>query len=183
MGANLNTDKTFLFSKQEAKKLYKPIFKKRLLTIVYIQIGILVITCLISRIFNFSDTTSTKIACLVGVPIELLIFSFFYQFIWYKQKKIMYRSGRVEVKDENIAYFINVTSASQFSSLIIPYAYTLDNIDGFSENKEFFIFSGKIDKLDLYTHKVSEVSEVKIPKVFEPEFIEYMKERFNLAMF
>ena len=86
--------------------------------------------------------------------IFLFVFlSSIYQLIWYKQKKIMYRSVRVEVKDENIAYFINVTSASQFSSLIIPYAYTLDNIDGFSENKEFFIFSGKIDKLDLYIHE------------------------------
>jgi len=180
--------KTFLFSPQSAKTLYKKLFKRRLLISVAIMFGPYITLMIVVLFFRFvlhSNFFSTKesyiIPEMVGVCLVVGFLCLLYQPLWYAQSQRQYRSVRVEVENDAVTYFINVTNLGQFFTSISEFAYQFCTVTSVSETKKYFVFTGSFNKTNINRQTSIEVSTLKIPKVLESDFIEFLKSKYNFS--
>jgi hypothetical protein len=179
--------KTFLFSPQATKVLYKKLFKRRLLISVALMFGPFIAMIIVGLFFRFvlhifCDTNAVYIvADIAGACLMLGFLCLLYQPIWYAQSQRQYRSARVEVENDAVTYFINVTNLGQFFTSVSQFAYQFCTVTSVTETKKYFVFTGSFKKININRQTSIEVSTLKIPKVLESDFIEFLKTKYNFS--
>jgi hypothetical protein len=186
VGADMSINKTFLFSPQAAKALYKKLVKRRLLISAAIMFGPFIAMIIADLFFrfvlhpSFFYSSDYNIVPMIGGICSVAgFFYLLYQPLWYSQSQRQYQSARVEVENDAVTYFLNVTNLGQFFTSVSQFAYQFCTVTSVTETKQYFVFTGSFKKININRQTSVEVSTLKIPKVLEWDFIEFLKTKYN----